>query len=374
MHHQRTQAYTQRIQKVLEWMQAEKIDAVVFHDTEEHRTASMRYLCGHPMDALFIIKRDGRSVLIPWDVHMAEAHASADLIVPQSEFGRDPAAALQNMLADLGPGARIELPSATPHPFVSSLQNRLCQQEIICREQGIAEHLLTLRMIKDEEETALYEKACTETDAVLDALLNNWENFTSETDAALAIEGMGRTRGAEKTGFETIVAGPARSWGIHAFPSYGPGPLQVRGLTIIDFGLVFQGYTSDITATVARGPLSGRQRDMISLVTEAHERACALLKPGTMTRDIAAAVHRFFSDHGRTMPHSLGHGIGLDIHEYPFLRDKTEGNTQLRPGMVLTIEPGLYDPEEGGVRLENDYLITPEGHRRLTNSRILSIR
>ena len=365
--------YLERQKKLLAWMEGKGIDAAVLHDTEEHRTASMRYLCGHPMDALFILKADGTSILVPWDVHLAEAEATADSIIPQAEFGRDPAAAIEGLLNGLTANSKIELSSATPHPFVSELAQRMSGHEIVCRKEGLAEALLSMRMIKDARETTEYERACAATDKVIDHILNHWDDYGTETDVALAIEHEGRKLGAEKTGFETIVSGPQRSWAIHAFPSFGPGSLKETGLTIIDFGLVFGGYTTDVTVTVARGALTPAQHEMISLVTEAHELAKGMLGPGVMTKDVASAVTAFFGARGKTMPHSLGHGIGLDIHEYPFLRDREEGNSALMPGMIITVEPGLYDPQAGGVRYENDYLITPDGAVKLTNSRILHI-
>ena len=146
-----------------------------------------------------------------------------------------------------------------------------------------------------------------------------------------------------------------------------------RALTIIDFGHKYQGYTSDVTTTAAFGKLTEKQERMIFLVKEATEIFESMLAPGISTVDLTNAVTSLFEKNGFTMPHALGHGIGLDVHESPVLKNVKETDTLLKPGMVLAVEPGIYSPESGGVRLENDYLITESGFEKLTNSKIIRL-
>ena len=183
----------------------------------------------------------------------------------------------------------------------------------------------------------------------------------TETDIALFIETEGRKEGAEGTGFETLAAAPERSFSIHPFPSYSDKKVPAEGLTIIDFGHKYQGYTSDVTTTAAYGKLTEKQEKMIALVKEATEIFESILAPGVSTVDLTNAVTSLFEENGFSMPHALGHGIGLDVHETPVLKNIKGTDTLLKPGMVLAIEPGIYSPESGGVRLENDYLITETG-------------
>ena len=112
---------------------------------------------------------------------------------------------------------------------------------------------------------------------------------------------------------------------------------------------------------------------MISLVKEATEIFESILAPGISTVDLTKSVTSLFESNGFKMPHALGHGIGLDVHESPVLKDLRQTEIFLRPGMVLAIEPGIYSPESGGVRLENDYLITESGFSKLTNSEIIRL-
>lgn len=195
----------------------------------------------------------------------------------------------------------------------------------------------------------------------------------TETDIALFIETEGRKLGAEGTGFETLAASPERSFSIHPFPSYSDKTAPAEGLTIIDFGHKYSGYTSDVTTTAACGRLTERQEKMISLVEEAVSAFESILAPGLSTVELTESVTSIFEKNGFTMPHALGHGIGLDVHESPVLKSIKETETFLKPGMVLAIEPGIYCPESGGVRLENDYLITETGFEKLTNSKIIRL-
>ena len=195
-----------------------------------------------------------------------------------------------------------------------------------------------------------------------------------EIDLAQLIEREALTRGAEGLGFETLAAGPGRSWAIHPFPSCSAGPFGGEGLSILDFGVKVDGYTSDVTLTFAVGALSPEQDRMIGLVEDAYHAAVDAARPGMSPQEPARKAEKVFSAAGQAMPHALGHGIGLDTHEAPLLRSQGENpDPALLPGMVVTIEPGLYDPRHGGVRWENDVLIGETSSRTLTKSRIVRI-
>jgi Xaa-Pro dipeptidase len=112
---------------------------------------------------------------------------------------------------------------------------------------------------------------------------------------------------------------------------------------------------------------------MISLVEKAYHLALGMVKPGAETLDIAQAVDAFFAKSKKAMPHALGHGIGLDAHEAPALRNRSDNTWKLEAGMVITLEPGLYDTALGGCRLENDVLVTEKGAEVLTVSSIVRL-
>ena len=135
----------------------------------------------------------------------------------------------------------------------------------------------------------------------------------------------------------------------------------------------YQGYTSDVTVTVAKGSLSEAQEKQLALVETAYNQALPLYQKDLPIKGPASKVDEIFAKAKRFMPHSLGHGIGLEVHEAPGIRLKTPQEQVFKVGMVATLEPGLYDPEIGGCRLENDILITENGPEVLTHSRIIRI-
>jgi Xaa-Pro dipeptidase len=196
-----------------------------------------------------------------------------------------------------------------------------------------------------------------------------------EVDLALHLEAKARELGAEGMGFETLAAGPERSYAIHCYPTVTAGMFGGRGFSILDFGVVVDGYTSDVTVTAVRGPLSSRQEEMLKAVRGAYELSSALCRPGAEPREVAAAVEEYFQSRSLHMPHALGHGIGLEAHEYPLLRTRKNaaGAAALQEGMVFTLEPGLYEPGEGGIRLENDFLVVGDGVQTLTSARLIRL-
>ena len=232
-----------------------------------------------------------------------------------------------------------------------------------------------MRAIKDEYEIYCIKRAATITDQLILLLEQGVRDgsITTELDAALLIERECRAAGCEGTGFETLAAGPQRSFGIHCFPPYTAGAFPAQGLSILDFGVVVEGYTSDVTLTFAKGPLTAEQQQQLDLVQAAYDAALELYKPGLPIKEAAQKVDAIFAAAGRTMPHSLGHGYGLEAHEWPTVRPSQPDSACFQPGMVVTLEPGLYDPSIGGCRLENDILITEEGNQVLTKARIIHL-
>jgi len=376
-------------------MAQEGIALVMFEDTEGRRDASVRWLTGHPGDALLFLSLVpqpgppkmsegsslapqpgplGKTLLMPWDIILAKAYARADLIIPYNDFDRTPIKAIKGAAEKLKipSGSKIEIPPVTPYPAFLDFVGELSDFDIICRERGAASHTLNLRTVKDTQELTVLRKAADITNAIIDLLEKNVRSgkIKTEADAAMLIELESRKRGCDGTSFETLAAGQDRSFGIHAFPSWTSGPFAGPGLSLIDFGVRYGGYCTDVTLTFVREP-SAQQHKMVNLVEKAAKLATEMAAGEIETQALAAAVDDLFAKSKKKMPHSLGHGLGLDVHEYPFIRNRSDGSRKLEPGMVFTLEPGLYDPVHGGCRLENDILITETGNEVLTNARIV---
>ena len=369
--------YEKRRDKIYDWMAREGVTFVMIEDCEYRRDPGLRWLSGQPGDALLFLSVDRKSLLVPWDVNIAMLYANSDAVIPYKDFGRQPIKALLGAteLFKLPSGSKIEIPATTSYPTFLKYVEEAMDFDVLCRENGVGKELERERAVKDEDEIAIYRKLSAMTCEITGLLEKHVTSgkIKTEIDAALFIEIEARRRGCEGTGFETLAAGPGRSFGIHAFPAYTGTAFATPGLSILDFGLKYTGYTSDVTLTFAREPLSKQQEKMISLTEKAYSLALSLTQKGAAARDIAAAVDVYFAKSKKIMPHGLGHGIGLQAHEAPAISNRPENEWILETGMIITLEPGLYDQVQGGCRLENDVLITDNGAEVLTNSRIIRL-
>jgi Xaa-Pro aminopeptidase len=222
-----------------------------------------------------------------------------------------------------------------------------------------------LRRVKDREEIAAIDRAqgCADR-AFEDVVLGGGlRGGVTERGLALALEHAMVEAGAEDRAFDTIVA-----FGDHAAEPHHHlthRELAPGDVVKVDFGARSDGYHSDITRTVAFGDPGPRLREIRDLVAAAQRAAIEAVGPGVSTVEVDAAARSVIVDagHGDAFPHGLGHGVGLEIHEAPFLR--WDGGEGLAEGMVVTIEPGVYIPELGGVRIEDMVEVTAGGRREI---------
>jgi Xaa-Pro dipeptidase len=373
------QAYRLRQQKLFDTLSEKKIEAGVIVDLEGLRNQSLRYLCGQPGDALLFLFACGESLLVPWDVPMARSLATVDSLIPYEQYGRSLFRCVKTIVQERRV-KRIELSAMLPYPLIRQLVESLPGVTVECRQGGIDEAVNVLRMIKDPVEIEALRHACGITNELIGTVPDFFTDSrkVTELELALFLEAEARRRGAEGMGFDTMAASGRRSGAIHCFPNFTADAIALQGLSILDFGVRYAGYTSDVTLTLTRVPLTSRQGAMVEAVQEAYDLALALCRPGADPVVVGERVQEHFEKRGFHMPHSLGHGIGLDAHEAPSFRRTgsvvdEEHRQQLQPGMVFTIEPGLYDPEAGGVRLENDLLCTEGGAEVLTSARIIDL-
>lgn len=369
--------YKLRCEAVGYYLSSHNIDAVVLEDCEERPDSSIRYLSGHPNNAILIITAKGKSILIPWDENLAALCAHADKVIPYTRYNRNNLKAVSTVLNTIQTESKgtVEIPAVTPYPLFLQYVEAVNNWDIRCHNGSTHDFITNMRAVKDDYEIACTRKACSITSHITDVIEKQLRTgkIKTESDVALLIEKLLRDEGCERTGFDTLAAGPSRSYAIHAFPGYTGGLWGTKGLSILDYGVVYNGYTSDVTLTIAKGPLSSEQKKLLSLVQTAACSCLPLYKAGSSILAAHTKAEQIFAKEKKVMPHGLGHGIGLDIHEYPFVAKKAEPDGVFRPGMIVTLEPGLYDPELGGVRLENDVLICDEGNLILTNSRIITL-
>ncbi|MCC6908841.1 MAG: aminopeptidase P family protein [Phycisphaerales bacterium] len=225
-----------------------------------------------------------------------------------------------------------------------------------------------LRVIKDEVELGLIRKAIRCQQQALEATLASLKIGQSEAEIAARLEYEMKQRGAEGSAFGTNVSAKANS----SKPHYRPSSRAklTRGSTLlIDWGAKVEGYCSDMTRAWGVGAMPKKIQAIYPIVLEAQLAAIDAIRGGALCREVDAAARRIIdgAGYGDYYGHGLGHGIGLDVHEAPSMSPRSGAKDRLEPGMVVTVEPGIYLPGVGGVRIEDDVLVTDKGCRVLSD-------
>ncbi|MGE3182124.1 MAG: M24 family metallopeptidase [Phycisphaerae bacterium] len=228
-----------------------------------------------------------------------------------------------------------------------------------------------LRRTKDRDEIQKIRKAIDVAEAAMKKIRRHIEVGVTELEIAARLEFEMRKLGASGPSFPPIVAAGANA----SLPHYEPQATKIRNnqLVLVDWGARVDGYVSDLTRVFAVGRVAPKLARIYAIVDEARRQAIEAVRPGITTGalDRVARQHITKAGFGAQFSHSLGHGIGLEVHEAPGLRAKSE--TVIESGMVITIEPGIYVPGLGGVRLEDDVLVTDDGCEVLTRYPIASV-
>ncbi|HOB30617.1 MAG TPA: Xaa-Pro peptidase family protein [Bacillota bacterium] len=243
------------------------------------------------------------------------------------------------------------------------LRDRFEKQELV----GISGWVEELRMIKTSEEVEYISRAQKIAENAFERLLPLIKVGTSEIDLALELEFTMRKMGSEGVAFPFIVVSGPRSSLPHGQPS--TRKLEPGDFVTFDFGARFQGYCSDMTRTIVIGPLDEKHKEIYEVVLAAQLTALDVIGPGVLGKEVDLAGRKVIEEagYGEYFGHGIGHGVGLNVHEKPSVGRTSEDI--LEPGMVITVEPGIYIEGFGGVRIEDMVVVTEEGMRNLTASR-----
>lgn len=223
-----------------------------------------------------------------------------------------------------------------------------------------------LREVKDQDEIAAIKKACEIADSAYKYILGEIKPGMTEIAVANKLDFHMRSKGASGVSFETIVASGIRSSMPHGVAS--DKVIEQGDMITLDFGCYYNGYVSDMTRTFALGEPGKKMREIYQLVLDAQLMVTEAAKPGITGVELDAVARNYFEKHGygAAFGHSTGHGIGLEIHEGPNVSRLSE--KAFVPGNVITNEPGLYFPDLGGVRIEDDLIITETGNEVIVHS------
>jgi Xaa-Pro aminopeptidase len=326
------------------------------------KPANVRYLSG-------FTAREASLLILPdraWIVSDFRYALQAEQEAPGFEFMR-----VQQPMPDLAGRIRgLGLASLGFEPGHLTVQQHaeLSQHLPDIQLVGVPDAVESLRLAKEQEEILLIRKAARFADAAMDLLWKSVAAGKSERELALEVEFFIRRSGADDVAFEVIVASGPRAAMPHARPSerrIAPGDL-----VIMDLGACCEGYRSDLTRTVVVGEASDTAKRIYEVCYEAQQAGLAALKAGVPCAEVDAAARALIerAGYGGYFGHGLGHGVGLEIHEAPRL-SPTDTTRILEPGMVVTVEPAIYLPSVGGVRIEDLVLVTEKGSEVLTRSR-----
>ncbi len=241
-----------------------------------------------------------------------------------------------------------------------ALAKKLGAKRLVAIDDG----LIQQRSVKNEHEIKAIRRALKIQQEAYQRTLAWIEPGQSENEVAAYLEYQMRSLGADGPSFPTIIAADANASLPHAVP--GSRKVRPRGSVLIDWGARWNGYCSDLTRVIAIGKMKPKVREIYIIVRDAQQAAIETIAPGVPAKQVDTAARQLIdkAGYGSHFGHSLGHGLGLDVHEQPTLSSRSHG--VLEPGQVVTVEPGIYLPGVGGVRIEDDVLVTARGRRVLS--------
>jgi Xaa-Pro aminopeptidase len=321
---------------------------------------NVRYLTGYAgSNGLVVIGADGASFVTDFRYLTAAEPIGEFMDVHMAE--RDALRFAAEHLAELAPGAaRVGVEAS----HLTLAGHRLLSEQAAAElvpTTGIVERL---REVKDAEELDLIRRAAALIAPVYEELAAEGLEGRREVDVAWRVRELFHDQGAEDLSFDTIVASHERGAMPHADPS--AATIGSGTLVTIDMGCIVDGYCSDCTRTFATGDPPEELLSIYDICLRAQAAALEAVRPGAHGQDVDLTARDIIADagYGDRFGHGLGHGVGLDIHEAPRLA--TRSDATLEEGMVVTVEPGIYLPGQGGVRIEDLVIVTADGCERLT--------
>ena len=348
-----------RQQKLREHLSTARFDGLLVS-----HLPNIRYLCGFTGSAGLLLVEEGGSIFftdVRYDTQAHEEVKAAKVVIAR----KAPIVALGEFLAKRRKRSRGHSLGIEADHFTVSEKKRLAKSiSSGLRLKDAPPIVERLRLVKDEDELTRIRSAVALGASIYERALEVLQAGMKEVEVAAEMELAARRGGAEAMSFDTIIASGARSALPHGRASAQPIPSEA--FVVCDFGVILSGYCSDQTRTVWVGNVTDDARCAYEAVREAQQSAIDAVRPGIAVGEVDVAARKVLrkAGLGRYFTHSTGHGVGLEIHENPRVAD---GQREvLQPGMVITIEPGVYFPGKWGVRIEDMVVVTAGGCEVLT--------
>ena len=364
----------QKIEQFRQELNKRKIDAALFLTSEPIYDVNIEYFTGLRQVRFFsfscLLISDNSSVLVvsPLSYDQALMEAEADEIINLSDYNNSLTSILKEKLKRFKTVGLIE----RIFPYKLSKKFKV-------NFKDISDIILELRSVKERKEIERIEKACHIANQGVKFIEKNLDRKITEKELALSLQQKLIKKGADELAFPTIITSGNRSSFIHPHPSFTNKKIQ-KGLGLIDFGVRYKGYCSDVTVPFTVSKLSARQKRMVRIVEKTYKKAINTIKVGIPTWKVHDSAQKVIKKNRFEFKHSVGHGIGLDLHDLPTLSPKPKVKEELedwkefklKENMTFTIEPGVYELGTGGIRLENDVLLKKEPEI-LTDSKLMQI-
>ncbi|CAG34855.1 M24 family metallopeptidase [Desulfotalea psychrophila] len=355
--------YAKRIKKIQKTLSRKNLDALLVSQPENRR-----YLSGYTggdhgigeTSGVLIIPAKGKVHLLTDFRYQLQAEQDASW-TKVLIYTKGLIPLLLKLLPELGIKTLAFESDYTLHSFAKSLREKLGTVGVTTTPS--LNLIEKMRLIKDEDEIDAIRRSVLLNEAVFQEVYADLKPGITETELAIKIEATMRRRGAERPSFDTIVASGKNSALPHAVP--GMDKIRKESPLTIDMGLILDGYCSDMTRTFVLGKPGKKYLKYHRLVRRAQLAGMKAVRAGVTGQEVDAVARKIISDagYGEYFGHSLGHGVGLAVHENPRL--SFSNNKKLREGMIVTVEPGIYIPGWGGIRLENMVVVRKDGCENL---------
>lgn len=351
-----------KIREIYRQFEKNNIDAAVFVNKEPIIDMNIPYLTGFfgMLNGVLIFSNNSTLITSTLDYNRALKEAEANKIINKNKYRID-----KLLIKNLKGFKRV---GVVKDIFPLSLAEKL-KRKLKLEFVDLGKFMLELRASKENKELKLIKKSASIANYCIEIIKDilNTKKSLKEKELAAEIEYEINLHDAE-VAFKTIVTSGAKSAYIHPCTS---NELIEKGLGLIDFGVIYKGYVTDVTVPFTIGSLGSTQERMVKTVERMYYKLIGMTKPDVKVCEVCEVAKNIASKAKFELRHSLGHGIGLEVHEFPSISEKEK--IKLKEGMVLAIEPGVYVNKFGGCRLENDVLITKSGCKVLTNSKLIKI-